>query len=155
VFVSEPNPNRAALAQRLDVGEVLDPTRQDVVASVREATHGVGVDAAIECAGNARALNTCIEAVRSRGVVVQTGLHVAPAEISPMALSLKDVSLIGSWCYNVYDFPRIIELIASGRYPVEKIVTAEVEMDDVVPAGFDTLLDPGGDQVKVLVEVGA
>jgi (R,R)-butanediol dehydrogenase / meso-butanediol dehydrogenase / diacetyl reductase len=155
VFISEPNPNRAALARKLDVGDVLNPAQQDVAAAVRDATQGVGVDAAIECAGNARALNTCIEAVRSRGVVVQTGLHVAPAEISPMSLSLKDVSLIGSWCYNVYDFPRIIELIASGRYPVEKIVTAEVEMDDVVPAGFDTLLDPRGDQVKVLVEVGA
>jgi (R,R)-butanediol dehydrogenase/meso-butanediol dehydrogenase/diacetyl reductase len=46
-------------------------------------------------------------------------------------------------------------LIASGRYPVEKIVTAEVEMDDIVPAGFEALLDPQGDQVKVLVEVGA
>jgi (R,R)-butanediol dehydrogenase/meso-butanediol dehydrogenase/diacetyl reductase len=155
VFVSEPNPNRAALAERLDVGEVLNPMQQDVAAAVRDATRGVGVDAAIECAGNARALNTCIEAVRSRGVVVQTGLHVAPAEISPMTLAVKDVSLIGSWCYFVYEFPRIIDLIASGRYPVEKIVTAEVNMDDIVPSGFDALLDPQGDQVKVLVEVGA
>jgi (R,R)-butanediol dehydrogenase/meso-butanediol dehydrogenase/diacetyl reductase len=155
VFISEPNPNRAALARRLEVGEVLNPTQDDVVEAVRQATDGVGVDAAIECVGNASALNTCIEAVRSRGVVVQTGLHVAPASISPMTLSVKDVSLIGSWCYYVYDFPRIIQLIASGRYPVEKIVTAEVEMDDIVPAGFEALLDPQGDQVKVLVEVGA
>jgi (R,R)-butanediol dehydrogenase/meso-butanediol dehydrogenase/diacetyl reductase len=154
VLISEPNPNRAALARRLDVGDVLDPRQTNVVDAVREATHGVGADAAVECAGNARALNTCIEAVRSRAAVVQTGLHVGPAEITPMTLSLKDVSLIGSWCYFVYDFPRIIDLIASGRYPVEKIVTAQVEMDDVVPAGFETLVDPGGNQVKVLVEVG-
>jgi (R,R)-butanediol dehydrogenase/meso-butanediol dehydrogenase/diacetyl reductase len=71
-----------------------------------------------------------------------------------MTLSLKDLSIIGSWCYPVSDFPRIISLIAMGNYPVEKVVTARVEMDSIVPQGFDALLDPQGDQVKVLVEVG-
>jgi (R,R)-butanediol dehydrogenase/meso-butanediol dehydrogenase/diacetyl reductase len=154
VLISEPNENRARLARQLGIGEVVNPVRDDLLAAVRECTSGIGVDAAIECAGNARALNACIEATRSRGVVVQTGLHVAPAEISPMTLSVKDVSLIGSWCYFVFDFPRIISLIASGRYPVEKVVTSRVELAEIVPRGFDALLDPHGDQVKVLVEVG-
>jgi (R,R)-butanediol dehydrogenase / meso-butanediol dehydrogenase / diacetyl reductase len=154
VFISEPNQNRAALARKLDVGEVLNPAEDDLLVAVREATEGVGVDAAIECSGNARALNACIDATRSRGVVVQTGLHVGPAEITPMTLSSKDLSIIGSWCYPVSDFPRIISLIAMGSYPVEKVVTARVEMDSIVPQGFDALLDPQGDQVKVLVEVG-
>lgn len=154
VLISEPNENRARLARKLDIGEVVNPARDDLLAVVNERTSGIGVDAAIECAGNARALNACIEATRSRGVVVQTGLHVAPAEISPMTLSVKDLSLIGSWCYFVFDFPRIISLIASGRYPVEKVVTSQVELVEIVPRGFNALLDPQGDQVKVLVEVG-
>jgi (R,R)-butanediol dehydrogenase/meso-butanediol dehydrogenase/diacetyl reductase len=153
VLISEPNENRARLAQALDVGEVVNPMSDDLIDVVNTKTGGIGVDAAIECAGNARALNACIEAARSRGVVVQTGLHVAPAQIDPMILSLKDISLVGSWCYFVYDFPRIISLIASGRYPVEKVVTSQVEMGDIVPRGFDALLDPKGREVKVLVEV--
>jgi (R,R)-butanediol dehydrogenase/meso-butanediol dehydrogenase/diacetyl reductase len=35
---------------------------------------------------------------------------------------------------------------------VEKVVTAQIGMDDVVPSGFETLLNPSGDQVKVLVQ---
>lgn len=34
---------------------------------------------------------------------------------------------------------------------MEKVVTAQIEMTDVVEQGFETLLSPVGDQVKVLV----
>lgn len=45
-------------------------------------------------------------------------------------------------------------MIESGRFPVEKVVTAQIAMDDVVEKGFEALLDPTGDQMKVLVNVG-
>ena len=67
-----------------------------------------------------------------------------------MALSEKDVSLIGSWCYLITDWPRIIRLIASGKYPVGKAVTDQIPLRDVVTRGFDILVNPRGDQLKVL-----
>lgn len=151
VFISEVNPTRAALARSLDVGEVLDPTRDDVVTALKDATEGVGADAVIECSGNERALQTALAAVRSAGRVSQTGLHTKAASIEPMQLSEHDITLAGTWCYPVTDWPRIIDLIARGRYPVEKVVSAQISMDDIVEKGFETLLSPTGDQVKVLV----
>lgn len=68
-----------------------------------------------------------------------------------MVLSEHDITLAGTWCYPVTDWPRIIDLISRGRYPVEKVVSAQIEMADVVEKGFETLLSPTGDQVKVLV----
>ncbi|MDO9378400.1 MAG: 2,3-butanediol dehydrogenase [Nocardioidaceae bacterium] len=152
VVVSEVNPVRVALARSLDVGEVVDPTQVDVAQWARDWTDGVGVDAVIECSGNEAALQSALGAVRSAGRVSQTGLHTRPAAIDPMVLSEHDVTLAGTWCYPVYDWPRIIKLISSGRYPVEKVVTARIGMDDVVAGGFETLLSRTGDQVKVLVE---
>ncbi|RFA10771.1 zinc-binding dehydrogenase [Subtercola boreus] len=151
VFISEVNPVRAALARSLDVGEVLDPTQLDVAAYLKDLNGGVGVDAAIECSGNERALNTAIAAVRSAGRISQTGLHTKAAAIDPMVLSEHDITLSGTWCYPVTDWPRIVDLIARGRYPVEKVVSAQIAMEDVVAKGFETLLSPSGDQVKVLV----
>jgi hypothetical protein len=37
--------------------------------------------------------------------------------------------------------------------PVEKIVTGHIRADDVVEKGFRRLLDPRGDQMKILVNV--
>src|SRR6185436_20805918 len=135
----------------LDVGEVIDPSKVDVTAWVKERTGGIGVDAVIECSGNERALQTAISAVRSAGRIYQTGLHTKPAAIDPMVLAEHDVTLAGTWCYPVTDWPRIISLIASGRYEVDKVVSAQIAMDDIVAQGFETLLSPTGDQVKVLV----
>ena len=152
VVISEVNPTRADLARSLDVGEVLDPTQVDVAAWLKDRTEGVGADAVIECSGNERALQTAIDAVRSAGRISQTGLHTKAAAIEPMKLSEHDITLTGTWCYPVTDWPRIIDLIARGRLPVEKVVTAQVPMVDVVARGFEVLLSPTGDQVKVLID---
>jgi (R,R)-butanediol dehydrogenase/meso-butanediol dehydrogenase/diacetyl reductase len=157
IFVSEPNANRRRLIESLGVAEaVLDPTKDDVLQVIRDATEeGVGVDAAIEAVGNEAALNLCVEAVRNRGTVVQLGLHVKRASIDAALWAMKDITVEGIWCYPITIWPRVISLIESGKLPVEKIVTARIGADDVVDKGFRTLLDPSGKQMKILVKVGA
>jgi (R,R)-butanediol dehydrogenase/meso-butanediol dehydrogenase/diacetyl reductase len=155
VFVSEPNAKRRELLDAFGVATVLDPSSVDVPEAVRELTGGIGVDTAAECSGSEPGLNTSLGAVRSHGTVTQVGLHVRPAAIDPMALSNRDLTLTGTWCYPVYDFPRIIALVAAGRYPVEEVLTEVIPLDDIVTRGFDRLLDPAGDAQKLLVSVGS
>lgn len=151
VYMSEINPQRQQLARSLDVGELFDPRSTDVAAELRERTGGIGVDAVIECSGNEIALQTALASVRASGNISQTGLHTKPASIDPMVLSERDITLRGTWCYPVTDWPRIIDLIGRGRMDVEKVVSAKIDMADIVDKGFETLLSPTGDQVKVLV----
>ena len=151
VYQSEPNPKRRARAEALGATAILDPRASDVVAELRERTAGIGVDVAVECAGNEQALNACVGAVRKRGTVVQTGLHVGAASVKPMTWAERDLTLVGTWCYHVYDFPRVIAQIASGSLPVDRVVTGATSLDDVVDEGFEALVDPEGDQIKMLV----
>jgi (R,R)-butanediol dehydrogenase / meso-butanediol dehydrogenase / diacetyl reductase len=154
VVIAEPNPNRAAFAETLGVGPVVTATGEELKERLKELTDGEGVDAAIECAGKEAALNACIDAVRPQGVVVQTGLHVRPATTLPETWSLKDLRIEGTWCYNVTDWPRVIRLISSGKYPVEKVVTSRLSFSSIVSDGFDRLIDPAGNEVKVLGSAG-
>jgi (R,R)-butanediol dehydrogenase/meso-butanediol dehydrogenase/diacetyl reductase len=137
------------------VGDVLNPAELDVGEWLRDRTGGVGADAVVECSGNERALITAIDAVRAAGRIAQTGLHTRAAAIEPMKLSARDIALVGTWCYPVTDWPRVLDLIDRGRLPVEKVVTAQVPMAAVVERGFEVLLSPTGDQVKVLVAAGS
>jgi (R,R)-butanediol dehydrogenase / meso-butanediol dehydrogenase / diacetyl reductase len=155
VFVSEPNAKRRDLLDALGVATVLDPSSVDVPGAVRELTGGIGADTAAECSGSEPGLNAALGAVRSHGTVTQVGLHVRPASIDPMALANRDLTLTGTWCYPVHDFPRVIALVAAGRYPVEEVLTEVIPLDDIVPRGFDRLLDPAGDAQKLLVSVGS
>jgi (R,R)-butanediol dehydrogenase/meso-butanediol dehydrogenase/diacetyl reductase len=155
VIISEPNPNRSALAEKLDIGHVVDPTTGALDELVGQLTGGDGVDLAVECSGSTPGLASCIVQTRKRASIVQTGLHTRPATLDAMALSEKDLTLYGSWCWNVTDWPRIIRLIATGQYPVAKAVTAEIPLEDVVDRGFEKLIDPQGDELKVLVRARA
>ncbi len=120
----EPDPGRARPRVRHRRGA--RPHAVDVAAYLKDLNGGIGADAVIECSGNERALQTALAAVRSAGHVSQTGLHTRPASIDPMVLSEHDITLTGTWCYPVFDFPRIVDLIARGRYPVEQVVTGRV-----------------------------
>jgi (R,R)-butanediol dehydrogenase/meso-butanediol dehydrogenase/diacetyl reductase len=152
VILSEPNAARRTRAADLGFTAVLDPRATDVAATAHEL-FGNGVDVAIECAGNEPALNACIAAVRRGGTVMQTGLHVRPVQLNPRDLTLRDVSLVGANCFPVTGWPRVIRLMASGRLPVERIVTGRIDLADVLEQGFDALLDPSGGHVKILVTV--
>jgi (R,R)-butanediol dehydrogenase/meso-butanediol dehydrogenase/diacetyl reductase len=154
VVIAEPNPNRAALARGMDIGPVLDPTQDAFADRLADLTSGLGVDLSVECSGTTPGLATCVTHTRRRGSIVQTGLHTKPATLDAMALSEKDLTLFGSWCYFITDWPRIIRMVASGRYPVSKAVTTQIPLEDVVTQGFDVLVDPQGDQLKVLVRSG-
>jgi len=151
VVIAEPNSNRAGLARGLDVGPVLDPTVDGFADTLKDLTNGLGVDVVAECSGSAPGLTTAMSSVRTRGSIVQTGLHTKPATIDAMRLAEKEISYVGTWCYLITDWPRIIRLIAAGKYPVAKAVTGQIRLEDVVPLGFDVLVNPTGDQLKVLV----
>jgi (R,R)-butanediol dehydrogenase/meso-butanediol dehydrogenase/diacetyl reductase len=155
IFVSEPNPNRRKQIEALGVTtKVIDPRTESVIELMREETEeGVGVDSAIECSGAEAGLNTCCEAVRNHGTVAQVGLHVKRASVDPALWALKDITIEATWCFYVTMWPRIISMVERGIYPIEKVVTSQINADSIIDKGFKTLLNPAGNEMKVLVKV--
>jgi (R,R)-butanediol dehydrogenase/meso-butanediol dehydrogenase/diacetyl reductase len=151
VYVSEPNPARRARAEALGVATVLDPTVVDVPAFLLDATGGLGVDVAIECSGHPNGFNSAVRSLRRRGTLAQTGLFVGEASVEPMLWSLNDLTIVGTWCYWVYDFNRIAAQIGVGTLPVERVITSSVELDEA-PDAFARLASGAADEIKILVD---
>ena len=153
IIVSEPNPNRRRIiAEIAPYAHVVDPRTGDLASVVGDLTEeGVGVDVALECVGLEASLNACAQAVRRQGKVVQVGLHMKPASVDAMLWALKDITVEATWCYPTQIWPRIARMIEAGIFPVEKVITARIAADDVVEKGFEALLDPAGQHLKILV----
>jgi (R,R)-butanediol dehydrogenase/meso-butanediol dehydrogenase/diacetyl reductase len=154
IYSSEPNPARRALVEQFGLGEVFDPNRVDIPGELLERTDGLGVDIAIECSGDGGAIDTCVRSVRRGGTIVQTGLHVAPAQVELMLLALNDLTIVGTWCYGVNDWPRVTSQIAAGRLPVERVVTAHTTIDDAATA-FAQLASGAASDMKILISTGS
>jgi len=138
-------------AKSLGVMATIDPTQANVIEDILERTKGLGVDATIECSGNQAALDAAVGATRPAGTIAQIAIHVGPRTVVPEAWTWKDLTIAGIWSFKYYDTPRILRQIASGKLPVERIVTSKINVVDVVSRGIDGLADPMGNQVKILV----
>ncbi|SRR5579884_2691739 len=154
VYLAEVVPGRRELAARnAEPTRVLDPRQESVVEAMRSATEGLGVDVAIECSGNERALFDALEATRPDGTVVQVAIFNHPVPLHPAQhLTLQAKRLVGSLGYTPRDYERVIDLMAAGKLPAERLVTATIPLRDVVELGLDELVRPDTQQVKILVQ---
>ncbi len=111
-IVVESVPYRIDRAKALGAIAVLDPRDEQILAKIRELTSGYGVDAALDCSGNVLAERLCIDATRRKGRVAFIGeCHTDLAiRISPDMIR-KGLTLLGSWHYNLNDFPKIMQVI--------------------------------------------
>lgn len=134
VIVVEGNPYRAERARQLGAAVVLDPSDPEIVAQIRALTAGRGVDCALDCSGNVHAERLCIDATRRKGKVAFVGecqddlaIRVSPDMIR------KGLTVLGSWHYNLHDFPKVmqviqespvIDLLISHTFPMSRIQEA-------------------------------
>lgn len=155
LFVSDLNDTRLQLAQRIVPGVItLNPRRDNIGEAIRAETEGgVGCDVALECVGNEKALQSCLDAVRKQGTIVQVGLHPGNSGLNWFDVTFKDVDLRGSWAYPTHLWPRVIGLIASGAIPAKQVVTRKIRLEEAITDGFDALLDPAGTQLKILIDL--
>lgn len=154
IFVYEPNARRRArLAEFWDLS-VHGGSTADLLEAIRQETDsGVGVDASIECAGHQGALDLCVEATKRTGAIAQVGLFVERPKIDMFRVCEKGLNLVGCWGNEITLGPRLVAMIASGRFPVEKIITGRVSLQDAVSGGFEVLTAKDNDHLKMLINM--
>jgi len=155
VFMTEVLSGRLKRLEKLGATKAFNPLKCDLKEEILKRTDGIGVDVAIDCTGNETAINDCFELLRKRGMYVQSGLTVNKIKVDPFKWALKDLNMVGIWCYYHYDFPSVINLIDAGKLPVEKLITKTIGVDDIVEEGFEVLTsDKEGKELKILVSFG-
>ena len=126
IFAIEPNQYRLNMARRLVPGATfLDPTKDDVVKTIRDATEGRGVEVSIEISGNAKAAKMAFQVVGKGGSVSLVGLQSGPVELSLNEdIIYKEARVFGStgrimW-KTWYDIQKLLE---SGKFDPMPVIT--------------------------------
>jgi alcohol dehydrogenase len=126
---------RLEQAARLGAVQTIADTDGTAAQRILELSGG-GVDLAFETAGTLGAFETAYGAVRRGGTVVSVGL-VDPK--TPFALDIAGLvtgartvkgSYMGS-CNPALDIPKYVELYTGGHFPVEKLISHHLPLDDV------------------------
>jgi 2-desacetyl-2-hydroxyethyl bacteriochlorophyllide A dehydrogenase len=118
--------------------------------AILESFGGEAPDVVLECAGNPAAPQLAIELVRSRGIVVLLGVLEEPVPISQLVLLIKEAQVRASFAYRRQDFGEAIELLAAGRIPADRLITATAPLASAQNM-FERLENPATEDIKILL----
>ncbi|TGJ79039.1 hypothetical protein E0Z10_g9723, partial [Xylaria hypoxylon] len=107
-----------------------------------------GADVVIDASGAEPSIQTSLHTVRNGGTYVQGGMGRENITFPIMALCLKEVTAKGSFRYGSGDYKLAIELIASGKVEVKKLISEVVAFKDAEDA-FNKVKQ--GEVIKILI----
>lgn len=115
---------RLEVARRMGADAAIDASREDLLARVRRE-RSEGADLVFECSGAEASLNTCLDAVRKEGTVVQVGVYPGPVHVDINRVMMKELRYIGVYGYVWTTWQRAIRLLAEERVKTEELISHE------------------------------
>ncbi|GGA90158.1 2,3-butanediol dehydrogenase [Ornithinibacillus halotolerans] len=142
---------RLEKAKELGATHVINSGKVDPVQAVREIAPD-GVDVSFEVAGVAPTFKQAIDATKPGGVMMIVSIFARAIEWNPLQLTNTGVNIKSSIVYTPTTFQKTIDAMSSGQLKPQGIITSEIELDDIVEKGFETLTTDKT-QSKILVKI--
>ena len=112
--------------------EAIDPAAEDVGARVLAATNGRGADAVIEAVGRPELIQQALLLARPGGRIAVIGLCMAPVEIQPALLFLRNLSLRSGLVSPQRSVAKLLAAVESGRLDPTEIITHRLPLAEGV-----------------------
>lgn len=148
VFIADLDAERLAMGAALG-GVPLNPREVDVVQAVREATHRRGAAVSVDCVGSAVTRQQCVQATRSGGTVILSGLHEETSAMPAAEIIRREIVARGSFSYTRENFVEGLRRLENQEMCLDPwIVEAPLEDGG---KWFERLIKAPGNVAKVLL----
>ncbi len=166
IAVSDPSPERRALAEKMGADRVYNPSEIDLAEALskdlfrpssnhpEDTSYGGGQilaapDVVFECVGVPGTLQQAMELVQVRGRVVVVGVCMQPDTITPLLGINKQLTMQFVLGYTAAEYAEALQAFADGKVDTSLLVTRTVSLDEL-PAAFSALSDPKDCKVLVI-----
>lgn len=105
-----------------------------------------------DATGNPASMANTLRYAKFTGRIVFVGITKEPVTIDDPLLHRRELTLFASRNAVASDFPRIIELIETGRIDTRPWISHRAKFDDV-PTAFPAWVQPGSGVIKAMVEM--
>jgi len=143
-------PFRLDRALQMGATDVVNLREEDGLAAILRLTEGRKADLAIETAGNGRAAQTAVQAVRRGGRVVLVGLpqeHETPLSIPHIVDN--EIDLRGVFRYH-NTYPTGIAVMAADTINLEPVITDYMSLDET-PRAFEKAIRNKNSTLKIVI----
>ena len=150
VIVVDVADKRLEKATEIGASFVINGKSDNIPQQIKELTNG-GADIFLDAAGVQATFDGGIASLKNGGTAVLVALFGKPITHNAFDQVVREITIKGIIAYRNI-FPQVIDLIDSGRMPVEKLVTKKITLDNIVTEGFEVLVS-NPEQVKILIDI--
>lgn len=152
VVISEVNPNRLAIAQKLGF-DTVNPSEADLTEAINKRTGTKGADVVFEVSGTQPGVDAMAAVAATRARIVMVAIHATKPHIDLFQFFWRELQLIGARVYEPQDYEKAISVVASGGVDADVVITDVSPLSDIQHA-FEAL-DRSPTAMKSLIKVGA
>lgn len=142
--------DRLRLARTLGAQITFNARMENLSQAVADLTGGRGADVALEAVGATAPIQTAIQVLRRGGALTLVGNLAPRIELPLQQVVTRELSLYGS-CTSNNDYPRSIEMMASGAIQVEPLISARAPLAEG-PQWFERLYGHEPGLIKVILQ---
>lgn len=151
VVISEVNPNRLAIAEKLGF-DTVNPVEADLTEAITARTGGKGADVVFEVSGTQPGVDAMTAVAATKARIVMVAIHAQKPQIDLFQFFWRELQLIGARVYEPEDYEKAIALVANGAIDAETVITDVSPLADIQQA-FEAL-DSSPTALKSLIKVG-
>jgi len=125
-IVAEIDRSKWDVAREAGAAEVFDPSADGAARQLFKGTGG-GVFAALDFVGAAATFSFGMGALRKGGRLVCVGLFGGSAPVMPTIVSMKAISIIGSYVGSLQELTELLAIARAGRVPAMPLSTRPLD----------------------------
>jgi len=133
IIMIDPDDNRLETARKLGATKMINNSKEDAIAKVKEITAGIGVDTAIEAVGIPSTFELCQALVAPGGVIANVGVHGKSVELHLETLWSQNIS-ITTRLVDTVTTPMLLRTVQSKKLNPKLLITHHFDLHDVVKA---------------------
>ncbi|RZV06203.1 (R,R)-butanediol dehydrogenase/meso-butanediol dehydrogenase/diacetyl reductase [Natrinema hispanicum] len=157
IYGVEPQDSRRHLASEVGADKTINPIETDAAEYITEQTDG-GVDVAFEAAGIEQTVQDAIASTAPSGNITIVSIFEETVELNPNEFVMGERTLSGTLAYeggpqSDEEFGAVIGMFESENLDPEALISSRIKLENVVEDGFEALLSPEQEAVKILVEL--
>ncbi|MCR5041336.1 MAG: zinc-binding alcohol dehydrogenase family protein [Clostridia bacterium] len=150
VAVADLLESRLALAAEYGADLVINNNEGDLAQKCADFTSGNGFDVCVEACGAPETFLECIEQASHGANIILIGNGKRQTTFMHSIILKKELNIFGSRNAYTRDFESLIDLVASGKVDVLRMISGVVDPEDAKRA-FDALANNDGSLAKMLI----
>lgn len=134
VLVMDRSVFRLGLAKECGADHAIDSTSESLADAVLRCFGAGKADLILECVGAEATMTQAVASARKGTTIVVVGVFGAKPPVDLAMVQDRELSLVGTLMYRREDYEQAIELAASGRMALDRLVSDKFRFEDYLDA---------------------